>query len=34
LTRRDKLDQIDFSYQIVKESENYLIVEIAHDENK
>ena len=34
LTRRDKLDQIDFSYQIIKESENYLIVEIANEENK
>ena len=33
LTRKDKLDQINHSFQVVKESENYLIIEIKSNEN-
>ena len=30
---RDKLDLVDKSFEVVKESENYLIIEIKSDEN-
>ena len=33
LTRKDKLDLVDKSFEVVKESENYLIIEIKSDEN-
>ena len=33
LTRKDKLDLVDKSFEVVKESENYLIIEIKPDEN-
>ena len=33
LTRKDKLDEINHSFQVVKESENYLIIEIKSNEN-
>ncbi len=33
LTRKDKLDLVDKSFEVIKESENYLIIEIKSDEN-
>ena len=34
LTRKDKLYQIGHPFEIVKESENYLIIEIIANENE
>ena len=34
LTRKDKLNQIGHPFKIVKESENYLIIEIIANENE
>ena len=33
LTRKDKLELVNQSYEVIKESENYLIIEIKSDEN-
>tara|TARA_B100000131_G_C18109103_1_gene609008 strand:+ start:42 stop:1574 length:1533 start_codon:yes stop_codon:yes gene_type:complete len=34
LTRKDKLNEINHPFEIVKESQNYLIIEIKNDENQ
>ncbi len=34
LTRKDKLNEIDLPFEVIKESENYLIIEIKTDKNE